>query len=252
VPTDLIAIAKKSMTPEEESLLKTLTKPDTAVEVLLPDTMDKKEWSFHTSTVCRAYVRAEVAQAKLLPVIGRLLDFAKQHKAEIWEKFESWEAFMEAEVYDKFGIGRSTAYEALQMAHRLPHMSVGELQAIPRRNIKIALQAIPKGDEKKGPSKTLLAKAAELSEADLRDFCESKGYLEPNTTQGGYIKIPASKKVIKMWEKFIADPQIQAVCGSPIVGDILERMLEECASEWKATAEDAAKAGKPEKEDAVA
>ena len=51
------------------------------------------------------------------------------------------------------------------------------------------------------------------------------------------MRFGCSKKVLKMWTKFIEDPQIQSVCGSDKPGDILEHMLEECAS-WKSVAED--------------
>jgi len=56
------------------------------------------------------------------------------------------------------------------------------------------------------------------------------------------VKIPCSKKVFKLWEKFITNPKNVAVCQSSAPGDILEAMMEECAS-WEARAEELADAG---------
>ena len=234
---ELAAIAKKPMSPSESKLLGELTRSDTTIEVTIPADIKPSEWKSTASVVGRAYLRAEMQLTKLLPVLGRLLVIAEANP-EIWEGHESFKQFIHTEVRDKFGISPASSYYAMQMARRLSHVEIAQLEAVPRRNMLVYLQAVPKGDEKKTVAKNLLEKAATLSEADFREFCEKKKYIESGDTQGAFVRIPCSKKVLKLWNKFVADPQVQSVCGTGHPGGILEHMIEECSS-WKATADDA-------------
>ena len=233
---ELVAVAKEKFTSAESKLLNEITRSESIIEVTIADDITPDAWHSTVSVVGRAYLRATIQEAKTLPVMGRLLVIAEK-RPEIWEGFDSFKQFITTEISEKFGISVSSAYEAIGLAKRMPHLEISQIEAIPRRNMRLVLQAVPKGDEKKGTAKTLLEKASTMTEHDLREFCEKKGYIGIGEAQGAFVRVPCSKKVLKMWDQFIEDPQIQAVCGSDKPGDILEHMLESCA-DWKAIAED--------------
>jgi hypothetical protein len=231
MPTNLSAIAKKKVSPEEIKLLSELTKPNAKIEVSVSGEITAKDWKETTGVVCRALVRAQMQGQKLFPVLGRLLVIAEENTA-IWEGHESFKKFLVAEIEDKFGISVSSAYETLNVAKRLPHLQLGQVESIPRRNMRVYLQAVPVGSEKNKESVALMEKAAELPEKEFREHCENLKLIEKGETAGAFLRVPCNKTQLKRMEKFFENPQYQAYCGTtkPIV--MLERAIEEAASEW--------------------
>lgn len=228
---ELSTIAKKKFTEEEVKLLGQLTKPGGQISVLVPDQIDPKEWRATTNVVCRALVQTEIKKRQLMPVLGRLLVIAKATQ-EIWSKFEKFEDFLEAEIYTKFQISRSSCYEAMQSADRFGHLEIAECEAIPRRNMKVVLAAVVRGEEKKGYAKEVLEKAAELSESDLKDWCVQKKYLEHGETTGAFLKVPCNAAQLKRFKKFFANPEYAAYCGASTPAVMLERAIQEATTEW--------------------
>ena len=231
MPANLAVIAKKKVTPEEIKLLSELTKTNAKIEVSVSGELTANDWKMTTGVVCRALVRAQMQGQKLFPVLGRLLVIAEEHTA-IWEGYESFKKFLAAEIEEKFGISVSSAYETLHVAKRLPHLELGQVEAVPRRNMRVYLQAVPVGSEKNKASVTLLEKAAELPEKEFREHCENLKLIEKGETAGAFLRVPCNKAQLKRFDKFFSNPQYQAYCGSTKPVDMLERAIEEAVTEW--------------------
>ena len=232
--TELVKLAAKKFSPEETKLLEELTRPGAKIEVTVPGEIDFKEWIKTTNVVCRGLLRAQIQGQKLFPVLGRLLVIAEDHP-EIWESHKSFKQFMQTEIQEKFGISPASCYESMQMARRLPHLELAQIESVPRRNMRVFLQVVPSGDEKTSTAKALLVKAAELSEADFREHCEKKNLIEQGQTQGQFIKFGTNKARGKKIEQWFTDPRVQAKAQSERWDVIMELMIAECAGEWLAT-----------------
>lgn len=231
MPSNSVALAKKKLTDEEQQFIAAMTKPGAQVDVVVPQEIDAKQWKSNTSLVCRVLIRAEMQAQTMMPVLGRLLVIARS-TPEITEGYESFENFLKTEVYEKYGVGRSTCFEAMQMC-RWTGLTMGQFEAIGRRNFRLLNQAVPKGDEGERWAKGLLAKASELSESELQDYCEDKGYFEKGETVGSFLKIGVSKAALKRINKWFNDPEVIAAAGSENPADILEAMVAECEVEWR-------------------
>jgi len=231
MPSTALQIASKKFTDEEQQLIAAMSKPGAQVEVVFPAEIDAKQWKSSTSLACRVLVRAQLQEQAMMPVLGRLLVIAKTTPA-ITEGHESFESFMAAEVYGKYGVGRSTCFEAMQMC-RWPGLTIAQFEAIGRRNFKLLNQAVPKGDENEKWAKNLLAKAAEMTEPELEEYCEEKNYLEKGEAQGAHVKFGCSKAALKRITKWFKDPEIVAAAGTENPADIFEAMMAECESEWR-------------------
>ena len=229
---ELTELANGNLLPSEAKMLAELTKAGNTIEVIVPETIDAQSWRNTTNVVCKALLRAQRNEQKLLPVLGRLLAIAHDNK-EIWGEYGNWKNFLSAEVCGKFGISPSSAFEAMQTANRFGHLPIDEIEEIPRRNMRIVLQSIPKGEEKKARFTKLLDMAAKLPEKELREHCEEQGYIGPGESAGAFFRIPCSKKVATMAEKFFCNPHNQGHCGSKKWGLIFECMMQECSS-WDA------------------
>ena len=124
---ELAAFAKKKMTPDEAALLQELTKPGAKIEVAVSGDVSLKDWNKTTSVVCRGLLRAQLQEQALLPVLGRLLVIARDN-TDIWSGYASFKQFLTDHVRKEFGIGTSSAYYAMQMADRLPHLKISQVE----------------------------------------------------------------------------------------------------------------------------
>ena len=236
---ELVAVAKEKFTSAESKLLNEITRSE-SIEVAISSDITTEDWRSTVDVVGRAYLRAQIQEAKLFPVLGRLLVIAES-RPEIWEGFGSFKQFIHQKICPKFWISPSSAYEAQQQGRRLGHLELSQLGAIPRRNLRLVLQAVPKGDEKKSVATGLLAKATTMSEAELREFCEKKGYIGPGETQGAFLRVPCNKGELKFINKFLNNADFQSYCGTNKASAMIVRAIEEAITEWSAQAEEASK-----------
>ena len=228
---ELAAFAKKKMTPDEAALLQELTKPGAKIEVAVSGDVSLKDWNKTTSVVCRGLLRAQLQEQALLPVLGRLLVIARDN-TDIWSGYASFKQVLTDHVRKEFGIGTSSAYYAMQMADRLPHLKISQVEAIPRRNMEIALQTIARGDEKKPYAAKILEKASTATEKELRAFCETQTNIPPSATVGAFVKIGCSLEKKLLIETFLSNPDYQSYCGTANQADMLIRAIEEATTEW--------------------
>lgn len=225
-----IATIKKPPTKEEISFLQEVIKGGD-IEVKIPAEIDVKDWKNSTSIICRALRRSELQSQALLPVLGRLLMVAKDNQEKFYPN-RKFDEFLQSDIYDKFGVGRSTCFEAMSFIRLdLPMASYEE---IPRRNLKLLTQAIDKGSEKSAGAKKLVEKAAEMSEASFRAMLEKDHHINPSANIGTVVKIPGTKKAEGMWNGFKDSPEVQRFVGSDKPHRILEAMIEYCLGEFTA------------------
>jgi hypothetical protein len=229
MPKTQLALTKKKPSEEDQKLFLEMTKPGAKIEVVIPDKIDPKEWKRSINITCQVLARAQSQEQLTLVVLGRLLLVAKNSTAILGEK--TFEEFLKAEVYESYGVSRSTCFEALGLCRW--GLENRQYEAIGRRNLRLLNQAVPKGDESKAWAKTAVQKAAELPEDEFREFCEEKGYFEKGETIGAIFRIPMNKKEFKDNTKFFSDPEITAAAGSKKLSNILERMRQEVEIEWR-------------------
>jgi hypothetical protein len=228
-----LAVIKKAPTKDEMDFLREVTRPGAKIDVTIPDKIEIKDWRNSTSIICRALRRTELQSQTLMPVLGRLLVVARENQEQFYPD-KTFTDFMEAEIFDKFEVGRSTCYDAMG-AVRLD-LPPSAYEEIPRRSLKLLCNynVIPKGEENTPKSKALAKKAAEMPDTAFREHLTKLNLIEPGQNIGTVIKIPGTKKAEGMWKGFIESPEIQAYCGTDKPHQILEHMIEECMGEWTA------------------
>lgn len=232
--TTAIALTEK-LSSAETKLLNELTRPDVRVEVTIPEDINPKDWMVAARATCRAFVRAQRQTDMLLPILGRLLLICKDNPQIYQENgYDSFEHFVNAEVREKFGVGRSTCYEAMAAVRfgTAAKLEMADYPAIGRVNFRLLTKAIPEGDEKKAFAKKLVEKAKTATVQELREHVESQGYVEKGETVGGWLRIPCNKKQLKVFEKFFADEDYQSYCGTGDRASMLEKAIAEATTEW--------------------
>jgi hypothetical protein len=249
----------KPLRPYSESemaILKKITKPDVTVEVIVPKEIDAEKFWEVLSITCQAYMKAEAQTSVLFPLLGRLLLVAKQNPESYKAKFETYEELIAA-VGEKFGVGRTTCFEARRLADKWgpAELEMHTYADIGRVKFKFLGSIVPSDAVSQGWVKGLLKKAGELTLKELREYCEDKGYAEKGST-GASIIMACSKRMLKDWRKFCKTPEVQAYCGTDDPAEILDHLMQECESEWlSAGAEkvkEAAKVAKQEEKAAKA
>jgi hypothetical protein len=237
LPAELITLAETPFTAAEKKLVQAMTAPDSTIEVVVPTDINSKDWTFATSVTCRVLLKAQLQAEALMPVLGRLLIIAKTTPAIYADTdHKGFEEFIQAEVRDKWGISRSTCYEAVRQAEFsiAAKLTTDDVKAIGRVKMRELTKLVPEGDEAKADTKKLIEKAKEMPIAEFREHLDKKFHVEPGSTTGAWIRFGASKATAKMWAAFVADPDIQAYAGTGDASKILKKMMEECGTEWRA------------------
>jgi hypothetical protein len=235
-------LAEKPFTEKEKKFMIELSKSkDATIEVIIPTDIDPKEWDFSTSMVCRALYRAETQESTLKPILGRLLLIAKENPAIYAESgCETFDAFLEKEITGKWGFKRASCYEFIRNAEFSirAKLTSDDLKEIGRVKMRTLTKLIPKGKEGQKRSLEVIEKAKELPIAEFEEWAEKKHHVDRGSASGAYIKIPCNKAILKRWEKFSANADVQAVCKSGNPGEILDCMMAECKSSWLTTEAD--------------
>lgn len=231
--------AKQPPSDEDKALLTKLTKSGTVVDVAISDDISPEEYHNCLRVVSIQLTRSLKQAEVLMPFLGRLLDITSRHPELYKDKgFDSYETFVEM-LGAKYGVGRSTCFEARRMVQRFPSLTISEFEKTGRVNMRILAQAIPKGEEQKPFARKLVEMAQTSTAKDLRAHCEEKGYLHKGETQGAYISIGCSADVKAAWDEFVNNVDVHAFVENASPGAILHRMIEECSGEWLARVEDA-------------
>ena len=242
-----LELIKKKPTEKEMKFLAETAKEGVTLEKLIPDDMDPGDLLGNMDIVCRGLARADTVTNGLIPVLGRMLAVAKSNPA-VMEKagVDTWDKFLEEKVYPYFQRGRSTAFFALRLAKRWPGLDTQTYTAVSRRGFQILMKAIPEKQTAEPWAKALVKKAAKVSVDALEQHCEEQGYLTHGSVTGAIVRIATNRATMRSWDKFCKNKKIQAYCQSDQPDVILNKLMEECETEWLARSEEAAGAtGQP-------
>lgn len=240
-PTAVITSRKKLTDPERDFISKAQRAESFAS--LVPDEIEAGDFRVGTSAACKAIAQNQVQYRMLFPLLGRLMLVART-RPELWQsEHETYEDYCIA-IAEKYGVSRSTIYEARQAVDRWGKtLSIEDFKKVGRSNLKKISKAVVKGEEGKGTARKLLEIAGSSTGKELDEYIESKLHISPTENIGAYVRIPCNKKQESIINKWFADAQVQAEVGSEKPAEILTAMIEYC-SEWKAKAGDAERAGR--------
>ena len=227
-----VVAANKKYTDKEKDTIEALTKSGAVIEVVIPDTIESSDFETALSAVCKVYVKAEMQKETMFPVLGRLVSIASKNP-ELRKKFDTFDAFLDS-IESRFGVGRSTCYEAKNFVERwIAVLPPEEYKAVGRVKLKLISQAISKGAEDQKSAKEAITFAKENTAEALEDYLDKKHHTGKGSTTGAVMKIASNKKQNKIFVKWFDDPRVAAYCGSDDMADILEHMIEECKGEWE-------------------
>jgi hypothetical protein len=228
-----LALVQKPFTPNEQKLLKGFGGPGAVIDVLVPDDIDPKDFSFALSVTCRAYRKAEMQGHALFPILGRLLLVVKKNPEIIKDSgFGGFDAFLEGRVMGEFGVGRSTCYEAIKVASRFSHLTIEEHQQIGRVKFALLCANIPEGDSKKPYAKRLIEKAKTEPLSELRAHAIGKKRTDAGAPPDEMmVTITGTPDQIAEINSFFSDPENQAYAESGNHAVMLIRAIQCFASD---------------------
>lgn len=239
VLTTAVVLAKKKYTEKEEAIAHQLTAPKAKIEVLIPEDMNADDFDVAFSAVSKIYARATLQAQAMFPILGRLLYVAEKNP-ELWnKKFDKFTDFRIATA-DKFGVARSTSYDAWDYARRWYEvLPPSDFSTVGRVKIKMISNYIGKGDESKATARKLVEFAKEHTADELDAHMDKTLHTGRGSSTGAFFKIPCNKKQLKVFAEWFGDPKIHAKTGKDKVADILELMIDECqSSNWEADGEE--------------
>jgi hypothetical protein len=180
--------------------------------------------------VCRAMVTVDQAKTKLTRHLGEGLTWLRSNwDGDCQKQHGSFAKFLEDVLVEEVGVSRSTLYNSMKLHESFPSLSPEDWNAIGTSNLLILKQFTKEGE----PScQKLLDKAKGMTGRDLLEFAHNHGEINRNDVLRVMLVIPCSKETASYWKEFIHHPKVQATVGSTDEGQVLLRLMQECASEW--------------------
>jgi len=169
----------------------------------------------------------------LRPLMGKILLRMQENKKHEELGYKTFDDFMTNGAQKLFGLPRSAAYGAKNIAKKFPTMSLEEHAQIGPEKMRIASRIT---DESDPGCKGILQKASEMTVEAFEDYAERTRSVTKESGRKSVVIIPCSQEQQQMWDELIADTDIHNAVDSSDPGRILEAMIEECRSEWKAAA----------------
>lgn len=239
------SIITKTLSIEEQKLLAHLLNSETssAEEVIPSDIEPDKLWLYLTAT-CKTMSKVQDAVSKLKPFMGRLFVLLKQHPQLFQAQgYDTYDDFMTNGVPKILGISRADAFNCARIAEVLGFLPGDKLTEFRFSKLNVLASALQReiqpgmDQEKIQEKRDFWVKAAENSTVEeLKQRVYDKGLAEQDSLDLVTLLITVPKPVKEHWQEFWTDPEIRAYCGSEAPGSILERLMQECTLEWKATA----------------
>lgn len=165
---------------------------------------------------CEAYNRLTQVGEQLKLVIGKTLAAIQERKTFTayngpdGHPYKTFERFLQGEIIDKYGIGRSTAFEALKVARALPQVSAEQYRETgSQRLLAIAAAKEKLPEDRQHEAEAMLAGAAKLTLEEVREQAAALvgGEAEPEVKNINFKLMPERAT---QWEQFLMRADLQA------------------------------------------
>ena len=222
---------------EEHALLKELLRPGVSIEAVIPDNATPEELWKTLDACVRGMKMLEVRHLRVKFIIGKLL-LIFENKPSLYKGlgYDTFSDFMKRGVYDTLGLHRASAYESKTTVKNWPQLTPDRYANIGAKKMNV-LNTVADGHN--ANAETWLETAESMKTEEFKNYVEARGFLEVGEASGATIYIPANRAILARWKGFCGDSRVQSVCRSAHPGDILNRLMDECYTEWIARHEDA-------------
>lgn len=215
---------------QEHTLIKELLRPGASIEAIIPaDATPEDLWKTLDACV-RGMSLLEARMLRIKPIIGRLLVMF-ENKPSLYKGlgYKTYSEFMTRGVYDKLGLHRTSAYEAVRLAKDWQQVTPDQYAKIGTKNMN-TLSKFCSGRDRNAD--TWLKAAETMKVTEFNSYVEQRGFLSPGEAKGATIIIHTNQSVWDHWKEFRTDPRIHGAVGSKQEDIILEALMQECFDEW--------------------
>lgn len=228
--------SEESLNTEERGILSALLRRDDRVDLAVPDNMDPREL-WRTLEICsRVFLRVRHASGQLKLLIGRAL-LVIQNTPEVYESrgFRSFDAFMsdqERGLPAMTGISRAELFKAKSVAGSVgPEMNLNDAREIGFTKLQIVASVTDPGT---ATQRALMESAKTDTIPQLKErIARSSLQVQTGDMTWDLLQITVTQSQKQFVQAFLNNPRVRAYCESESPGMILQRMIEEVASEWE-------------------
>lgn len=229
--------------PEEVKLIGELSRTNESPNELIPDDIDPQTLSRYLSAVSKAYCKAQDIMTRLKPFFGRILLLYKRRPQLYLDLgYKDYDDWMSRGVPILHGVSRGEAYNCVTIAEELGFLTATKMEELKIGKLNYLAKAIRRTVTEDMPIEMREAKRAEwvaLAEQNtvrgFKELMEAQHLIEPGECEPKVVvALHVAPPVKERWEGFVADEGIQQHCETQDGGQIFERMIDECETEWKA------------------
>lgn len=212
-----------ALSPTENRLFQQLTKPETKLELALPDDATSKDLWKALEVCAKGHAFLDGWLYRLRPIIGKILLRFQENPALYHELgYKDFNDFLDKGVTETLGIKRSVRYEALQLARRWPSLDPDTFVKIGPKKMRI-LNEFVSGEN--GHTHRLIAAATKMTVAEFQGMAEKQYAVSAESTVAVTIRIHTTKEIADQWREFINKPEVHTYAASTDHGKILEAMM---------------------------
>lgn len=173
---------------------------------------------------CKEWSQNSKVGAALMLEVGKVLRAVKERGLHLQEPWKSLDAFLAAEVEERFGISVRTAYDALALAENLPRLDDKRAKAIGTRNLVLVAKAVKQAPPEKRAAlrRDLLARAEESSVAEFQEHL-TRRKLRQNRSESRLVQISfqVSREVADyFWNKIVGKRSASVVFSEWVTGQM--------------------------------
>lgn len=193
----------------------------------IPELPDLEQAWQMLSQVLRVHSKAEDITLKLRPMIGKLLEWAKNHPEFYQRKgYPRFKDFIKEFVVRTMKLGKSSLYQAKMLAERLPSLTPQQYVELGPTKAGI-LASYARDTDPSYPEYLEAARA--MSAVNFERWSVEHGLIEAGQHEATSIAFISSKIISDQWDAFKVDPIVHARVGTGAADRIFEAMMQECA-----------------------
>lgn len=204
---DLVLFAEEIHTPQVKGGIISFSIRKDATEGEILNTL---------SGACEAYTQISRVTDQLKLVIGKTLAVIKERK--MFGEYKTFERFLQEQVVDKFGIGRSTAWEAIKVAQAFPELTAEQYtQKGASRMIAIARDAAKLPPEQQGAVMEIVGRAETMDLDEVKQA--TRALLTPEQQEEDEnvptLSIKMTQEELDEWVVWTKRKDVQDAAGGP-------------------------------------